>query len=220
MNFTQKLLYVMMLTLFIISIVYSYNVSDVDAEVNRTQELTVQSNLAVIEFQPPVDTNTSQRIELPGNLIGINDPNIGQMNSRDIKFVPPISKDVIIGNRTPLNETNPKLATKSTTAIPTFNPPLKRCSTTEDDKRKGLDDGFDFSKYMITGKFDKDKLKGNDFDFQIFSDLVKDDEAETKGNHAPYKANFVTDQDNKTKVELEEIATMCIDIQDVVNLKK
>jgi len=44
MNFNQELLYVMTLTLSIISIVYSYNVSDVNAQVNRTQALTIQLN--------------------------------------------------------------------------------------------------------------------------------------------------------------------------------
>ena len=154
-------------------------------------------------------------------MIGINDSNTGQINLRDIKFVPSISNYEIIGDRTPLNETNPTLITNSTTISPTYNPPLKRCSTMEDDKRKGLDDGLDLAKYMITGKLDKYKSKGNDFAFQIFSDLVKDDEAEIKGIDAPYKANILTDQDkNDTKVNLKEIATVCIDIQDVINLNK
>ena len=44
MNFNQKLLYVMTLTLSIISIIYSYNVCDVNAQINRTQALTIQLN--------------------------------------------------------------------------------------------------------------------------------------------------------------------------------
>jgi hypothetical protein len=55
---------------------------------------------------------------------------------------------------------------------------------------------------------------------KIFSDLVKDDDAEGNVNDYPYKANFVNDQDNKTKVKPEDITTVCIDLQEVVNFKK
>lgn len=100
-------------------------------------------------------------------------------------------------------------------APPTFNPPLKSCPTTETAK----EGGFDLAKYMITGDLDKNDLKSNDFDFQIFADLVKDDEAEIEGRDAPYKASILTDNTKeKSKVKLEEIATICIDVQHVVNV--
>jgi hypothetical protein len=117
--------------------------------------------------------------------------------------------------------TGPVLTPNSGTgnaAGPTYNPPLKRCSTTESANKEG---GFDLAKYMITGDLDKDKLKGNDFDFQIFADLVKDDDAEIKGNDAPYKASVLTDDaKKKAKVKLQEIATVCIDTQHVINIKE
>ena len=55
MNFNYKL-YVIILTLSIIFIIYSYNVSNINAQINGTQTLTVQ--LYQDEFQPPIDINT------------------------------------------------------------------------------------------------------------------------------------------------------------------
>lgn len=102
-------------------------------------------------------------------------------------------------------------------APPTFNPPLKNCPTVV--TQADPNGGFDLAKYMVTGDFDKNDLKSNDFDFQIFADLVKDDEAEIEGKDAPYKASILTDNgDKKSKVKLEEIATICIDVQHVVNV--
>jgi hypothetical protein len=115
------------------------------------------------------------------------------------------------------SQTNPKLTLNSEAATPTFNPPLAKCKTTA----TATEGGFDVAKYVVTGDFNKDELKDNDFAFQIFSDLVEGDETEIKGDDAPYKANILTDKDKKnTKVKLEEIATVCVDTQHVVNLKK
>ena len=115
-----------------------------------------------------------------------------------------------------LSTVNPTLAT-SADAGPTFNPPLKKCDTAG----TGTEGGFDIAKYVITGDFNKDKLKGNDFDFDIFADLVANDETEINGKDAPYKANILTKNNKeKTKVNLDEIATVCIDVQHVINIKK
>lgn len=162
MNFNQKL-YVMTLTLSIISIIYSYNVCDVNAQINRTQVLTIQLNQDLIEFKPPIDINI--------------------------------------------------LNTNSTMTSPTFNPPLKKCKTTT---TTDTEDGFDITKYVLTGDFVKDKLKEDNFAFQIFADLINNDEVEINRNDAPYKANILTDQDNEIKVNLEDIATLCIDTQHVI----
>jgi hypothetical protein len=99
MNFNQQFLYVMTLTLSIVSIVYYfYNIHEIDAQANRTQALTIQLDPGVVEFQPPVDTNTGQTIKLPGTLIGVKDPVTGQIIARDVKFVPPeVTGSSIIG---------------------------------------------------------------------------------------------------------------------------
>jgi hypothetical protein len=152
----------MTLTLFIISIIYSYNVDDINAQINQTQVITIQSNQDHIDFQPLADINPGKTIESPVNLIEINDSNTDQINLIHTKYVHHIFNDVIIGNRTILNETNLTFFTNSTTTSPTFNPPLKRCSSMDKDKRKGFDNESDLAKHMITGKFDKNKLKGND----------------------------------------------------------
>ena len=89
MNFNQKFLYIMTLTLSIISIVYFYNISEIDAQANRTQALTIQLEPGVVEFQPPVNINTGQTIKLPGTLIGVKDPITGQIIARDVKFISP-----------------------------------------------------------------------------------------------------------------------------------
>jgi hypothetical protein len=80
---------------------------------------------------------------------------------------------------------------------------------------------FDIAKYEIIGDFNKDKLKGDDFAFDIFADLVGGDEAESNGDDAWYKANILTDNNKeKTKVKLDKKATVCIDVQNIVNIKK
>jgi hypothetical protein len=112
---------------------------------------------------------------------------------------------------------NPELTASAEAPGPTFNPPLAKCESSG----TATEGGFDLAKYVITGDFNKDELKGNDFTFDIFADLIENDEAEIKGKDAPYKANILTDNTKeKTKVHLDEIATVCIDIQSVVNIKK
>ena len=112
MNFNQQILYVMILTLSVISIVYFYNISEIDAQVNRTQA-SIKLDPGVVEVQPPVNINTSQTIQLEpgplndtlnanglfssvkpsindsGALIGVKEPISGQIIARDVKFVPP-----------------------------------------------------------------------------------------------------------------------------------
>ena len=56
MNFNQKLLYAIILTISIISIAFSYNFDDVNAQINKTQALTIQ--LDQDEFQPPIGSKT------------------------------------------------------------------------------------------------------------------------------------------------------------------
>jgi hypothetical protein len=116
--------------------------------------------------------------------------------------------------------TNPVLTPNSGTgnaAGPTYNPPLKRCTTTDSANKEG---GFDLAKYVITGKFDKEKLKGDDFAFQIFADLVDGDESEITGLDAPYKAKILTNNNGESPIDLYEIATVCIDTQHVINIKE
>jgi hypothetical protein len=100
---------------------------------------------------------------------------------------------------------------------PTFNPPLLSCNP----GAKDTAGGFDLAEYVITGDFDKDKLRGEDNTFQVFADLVKDDGAEIEGKDAPYKMNVLTDDgDKKVKAGINEIATICTDIQKVKNIDK
>ena len=102
-------------------------------------------------------------------------------------------------------------------ATPTFNSPLATCNT----GAKDTAGGFDLAEYVITGDFDKDKLRGEDNTFQVFADLVKDDGAEIEGKDAPYKMNVLTDDgDKKVKAGINEIATICTDIQKVKNIDK
>lgn len=102
-------------------------------------------------------------------------------------------------------------------ATPTFNSPLAFCNT----GAKDTAGGFDMAEYVVTGDFDKDKLRGEDNTFQIFADLVKDDGAEIEGKDAPYKMNVLTDDgDKKVKAGINEIATICTDIQKVKNIDK
>ena len=103
---------------------------------------------------------------------------------------------------------------------PTANPPFLTCNTGTAGSSTG--GGFDMAEYVISGNLDdKDKLKGKDNTFQVFADLVKDDGYDIKGKDAPYKANVLTDDgDKKVKASIEEIATLCIDIQKIKNIKK
>jgi hypothetical protein len=118
-------------------------------------------------------------------------------------------------NNTELSSlTNPQLTASSDAPSPTFNPPLKKCDTTT----TGTEGGFDLAKYVVTGKFDKNKIKGDDFKFQIFADLVKDDGAEINGKDAPYKATILTNNFGESPVDLTEITTVCIDTQQIINL--
>jgi hypothetical protein len=99
--------------------------------------------------------------------------------------------------------------------LPTFNPPLAKCDTGKVDTAGG----FDVAKYVFSGRFDKDKLKGDDFVFQVFADLVKNDGAEIEGKDAPYKANILTDDGDKNlKFSMDEIGTVCVDTQHVINV--
>ena len=103
---------------------------------------------------------------------------------------------------------------------PTFNPPLAFCNTGTNTETTSTS-GFDLAEYVITGDFDKDKLRGEDNTFQVFADLVKDDGAEIEGKDAPYKMNVLTDDgDKKVKAGINEIATICTDIQKVKNIDK
>ena len=105
-------------------------------------------------------------------------------------------------------------------AQPTFNPPLAFCNTGTNTETTSTS-GFDLAEYVITGDFDKDKLRGEDNTFQVFADLVKDDGAEIEGKDAPYKMNVLTDDgDKKVKAGINEIATICTDIQKVKNIDK
>ena len=108
-----------------------------------------------------------------------------------------------------------KTAVATTAPGPTYNPPLKECPTGETAANKG---GFDIVKYVFTGKLNKDKIKGDKFAFEIFSDLVKNDGAEIEGKDAPYKARFHTNNGGSSDVDLDEIATLCIDTAKIVNV--
>ena len=175
----------------------------------------IVSLYSIISFQ----SNNIELFKIPSLLS--ND------DSNDRKFGLPSAYGQFIDNGL-FSTVSPQLLPNSgATAAPgpTFNPPLKKCDTqspTSTDKNLG---GFDVAKYLITGDVNKDKIKGNDLDLQIFADLVKDDEVEIKGKNAPYKANWLSDvgDDNnkkKAKVKLDEIATVCIDIQKVENIQK
>jgi len=111
-----------------------------------------------------------------------------------------------------------KTAVVTTAPGPTYNPPLKECPT-GDPKATTTLGGFDIAKYVITGKLNKDKIKGDKFAFNIFSDLVKNDGAEIKGKDAPFKANYATEDGDKiADIDLDEIATVCIDTAKIVNV--
>jgi hypothetical protein len=287
----KKKIYLLFLSTLPILTMISINYIDyAHGQLNQTQALTIQSNPGVVEFQPPVDSNTGQTIKLPGTLIGVKDPVTGQIIARDVKFVPPevtgssitktnststldnspgslstnlpalpirnigsalglnpseqnnnmlssTSKPELTSNfdntdaaqiRTSnpsqndvglFSQINPKLTpnigTPGTAAPgPTYNPPLMECNTVA----SGTEGGFDIAKYVVTGKFNKDMLKGDDFTFQIFSDLVEGDETEITGDDTPYKASILTNNNGKSPVEIYEIATVCIDTQHVANL--
>jgi hypothetical protein len=174
--------------------------------ISVTSDITFQSDIGNMLNIPLFKLNS---LDEDNNLIGLSKAfgqtiDLGQ-NLGLLSTVNPL-----------LSTVNPTLAT-SAEAGPTFNPPLKKCDTAG----TGTEGGFDIAKYVITGDFNKDKLKGNDFDFDIFADLVANDETEINGKDAPYKANILTKNNKeKTKVQLDEIATVCIDVQHVINIKK
>jgi hypothetical protein len=112
--------------------------------------------------------------------------------------------------------TKPEITTSSDAPSPTYNPPLKKCDTTT----TGTEGGFDLAKYIVKGKFDKNKIKGDDFKFQIFADLVANDETEINGKDAPYKASISTNNYGESPVDLAEITTVCIDTQQIINLNE
>ncbi|HLN33696.1 MAG TPA: hypothetical protein VK250_00280 [Nitrososphaeraceae archaeon] len=119
-------------------------------------------------------------------------------------------------NRLGLLSTSSPVLTELKAGISTFNPPLAKCEIGASNNAGG----FDMAKYVITGKFNRYMLKGDMFTFQIFADLVKDDGAEIEGKDAPYKANILTNNDGKSDIDLIEIATECIDIQQIKNVQE
>jgi hypothetical protein len=205
----------------------------IDAETGQTIKLpgtavtvkdpeTGQLVVEEIKLQPPVVTGPSLSSTI--NQEPLLDANLGLLST--VPNSPIGNPNAAFGLTTSgqgggigvlASTVNPTLTTSASAGGPTFNPPLKKCDSTA----TGTEGGFDIAKYVITGDFNKDKLKGNDFDFDIFADLVEDDEATIKGKDAPYKANILTDNNKeKIKVKLDEIATVCIDVQHVINTKK
>jgi hypothetical protein len=253
---------ILLIFVSIIPIIILFSINHIDYAHGQTNGTTtqtlVQQNPGVIELQPPINTQTGQKIELQGTAVIIKDPVTGQLIVEEAKLQPleihyPSLSSAI--NQEPLLNANlgllstvpnspfgnsgtafgvtttgqcsniigldssikPRLTDSDYVPGPTFNPPLKKCDT----NATGIEGGFDIAEYVITGEFDKDKLKGDDFAFDIFADLVGGDQAESNGDDAPYKANILTDNNKeKTKVKLDEIATVCIDVQNIVNIKK
>jgi hypothetical protein len=119
-------------------------------------------------------------------------------------------------NNLGLLSTSSPVLTELKAGTSTFNPPLTKCEIGASNNAGG----FDMAKYVITGKFNRYMLKGNMFTLQIFADLVKDDGAEIEGKDAPYKANILTNNDGKSDIDLIEIATECIDIQQIYNVQE
>jgi hypothetical protein len=225
------------------------NLGEVNAQINTTNTLA-QFNPGQVIAQPPLDANTGQVIKLPGSVVGIKDPQTGQIEVQDIRLQPPIVKGGSITSSTSdvnsalglssslVNPTTDKFGSGLTAAAaiglssvlssntvvttsapgPTYNPPLKKCDTGTAGPTVTTG-GFDIAKYIVTGKLNKDKIKGDKFSFNIFSDLVKNDGAEIKGQDAPYKANYATkDGDKIADINLDEIATICIDTAKIVNV--
>jgi hypothetical protein len=97
-NSKFKLYLLFLSTLPILTMISINYIDYAHGQLNQTQALTIQSNPGVVEFQPPVDSNTGQTIKLPGTLIGVKDPVTGQIIARDVKFVPPeVTGSSIIG---------------------------------------------------------------------------------------------------------------------------
>jgi len=119
-------------------------------------------------------------------------------------------------NNLGLLSTSSPVLTELKAGTSTFNPPLTKCEIGASNNAGG----FDMAKYVITGKFNRYMLKGDMFTLQIFADLVKDDGAEIEGKDAPYKANILTNNDGKSDIDLIEIATECIDIQQIYNVQE
>ena len=75
------------LILFVMIIVYINNIDYAYGQVNETQSLQV--NPGTITPQPLKDARTGVDQKFPGKLIGILDPNTGQIIAKEVQFVPP-----------------------------------------------------------------------------------------------------------------------------------
>jgi hypothetical protein len=87
MKYNSEFLFLLLLNL--LSVVYFYNMDDVNAQINKTRTLVVQQNPGIIELQPPIDAQTGEVIELPGTVVAIKDPQTGQLITKEVKFQPP-----------------------------------------------------------------------------------------------------------------------------------
>jgi len=242
-NNLMNLFIITILALTLSILINIENLDQVNAQINTTNTLA-QFNPGRVIVQPPLDADTGQVIKLPGTLEAIKNADTGQIEIENIRLQPPIVEggsitgDVglssllnnptlsppssILGSNLIPNEAiglssvlSSKTAVATTAPGPTYNPPLKECPTGETAANKG---GFDIVKYVFTGKLNKDKIKGDKFAFEIFSDLVKNDGAEIEGKDAPYKARFHTNNGGSSDVDLDEIATLCIDTAKIVNV--
>ena len=245
-NNLMNLFIITILALTLSILINIENLDQVNAQINTTNTLA-QFNPGRVIVQPPLDADTGQVIKLPGTLEAIKNADTGQIEIENIRLQPPIVEggsitgDVglssllnnptlsppssILGSNLIPNEAiglssvlSSKTAVATTAPGPTYNPPLKECPT-GDPKATTTLGGFDIAKYVITGKLNKDKIKGDKFAFNIFSDLVKNDGAEIKGKDAPFKANYATEDGDKiADIDLDEIATVCIDTAKIVNV--
>ena len=259
----QNLPSLLLLILSIQIILGYYTISEVNAQIDQTENLTNQSqslqvNPGTIEPQPLKDARTGVDQKFPGKLIGILDPNTGQIIAKKVEVIPPkVTGPSVVGNSqanglfgtappetglggfgAPVNPngvlTNEGLGTEllfstsspvltpnagvGNAAPPTYNPPLKKCDTGASGNSLG---GFDIAKYSFTGNMDRDNLKGDEFGFQVFADLVDNDDFEIEGEDKPYKVTMLTDNgDEKVKVHMKEIATLCIDTQNAINVEQ
>jgi hypothetical protein len=73
--------------LSILSLISINNIDYVYAQFNETQR--TQLNVGTIEPQPLVNTETGQDIMFPGKLIGITDPQTGQIIAKEVQIIPP-----------------------------------------------------------------------------------------------------------------------------------
>jgi len=244
-NNLMNLFIITILALTLSILINIENLDEVNAQINTTNTLA-QFNPGRVIVQPPLDADTGQVIKLPGTLEAIKNADTGQIEIENIRLQPPIVEGGSItsdlGLSSSLNPTTDKFGNvlgsfdvandaiglssvlSGKTAVvtdapgPTYNPPLKLCDTGGTDVNS-LKGGFDIAKYVITGKLNKDKIKGDKFAFNIFSDLVKNDGAEIKGKDAPFKANYATEDGDKiADIDLDEIATVCIDTAKIVNV--